>query len=235
MKRFVLPLLALLALAGVAGAATVTCPAPPNGGVPADVIGLTISCGGLTFSNFNVIPAGGFRSGVTPTVDLVTVDFSGGSVNLNLNPNMTAPSGSQDIHFYYQVSGPATGVDLALGGVNATVIERVCSQPIASSGAMANTCPSGSSLANFVAFSTPPGPNTASVTFPSGSGSSFYVYKDLGVTAGQLSPGGGALTSFTQSWETGGGGGQVPEPASMLLIGSGFIALGMLRRRVRKA
>jgi hypothetical protein len=27
---------------------------------------------------------------------------------------------------------------------------------------------------------------------------------------------------------------QVPEPATMLLIGTSFIALGMLRRRIRK-
>ena len=231
MNRFVLPALALLAMAGVAGAATVTCPAPPNGGIPADVIGLTITCGGLTFSNFNVMPAGGAS---TAFIDLVSVDLTGSTVSLNFNPNMSVPTGHLDIHFYYQVTGNATGVDLALGGVNATVIERVCSQPIPSTGGMANVCASGSSLANFVAFSNPPGPNTANATFPSGSGSTFYVYKDIGVTAGQLQPGGGALSSFTQSWETGGGG-QVPEPASMLLIGSGFIALGMLRRRTRKA
>jgi hypothetical protein len=231
MNRFVLPSLALLAMAGVAGAATVTCPAPPNGGVPADVIGLTISCGGLTFSNFNVIPAGGTS---IANIDLVSADLTGTTVSLNFNPNMSVPTGHQDIHFYYQVTGSALGVDLALGGVNATLIERVCSQPISSSGPNANTCASGSSLANFVAFSNPPGPNTASATFPAGSGSTFYVYKDIGVTAGQLQSGGGALSSFTQSWETPGGG-NVPEPASMLLIGSGFIGLGMLRRRIRKA
>jgi hypothetical protein len=96
---------------------------------------------------------------------------------------------------------------------------------------MQNVCPGGSSLANFVAFSSPPGPNVAGAGL---SGSTFYVYKDIGVSANQLEPGGAALSSFTQSWMPGGGG-QVPEPASMLLIGAGFIVLGTLRRRVWKA
>jgi hypothetical protein len=223
MNRVVLAALAILGIAGMAGATTVTCPAPPNGGVPADVMGLTITCGGLTFSNFNVIPAAGFSGSLTPSVSLVSVDQSNGSVNLGWNPNLSGANGAQDIHFYYQVSGPATGVGLTVGGVNATVIERVCSSAIPTSGPNANVCASGSNQANFVAFSAPPGPNMASAQV---SGSSFFVYKDIGVLQG------GALTSFTQSWAT---GGQVPEPASMLLIGTGFIALGMLRRRVRKS
>ncbi len=223
MNRVVLSALAILAIAGMAGATTVTCPAPPNGGVPADIMGLTISCGGLTFSNFNVIPATGFSGSMTPAVSLVSVDQTGGSVNVSWNPNLTGANGAQDIHFYYQVSGPATGVDLTVGGVNATVVERVCSSAIPTSGPNINTCPAGTGQANFVAFSAPPGPNMANAKV---SGSSFFVYKDLGVTQG------GALTTFTQSWET---GGQVPEPASMLLIGTGFIALGMLRRRARKS
>ena len=231
MKRLVLPSLAVLALAGMATAATVTCPAPPNNGVPADVIGLTVTCGGLTFSNFNVIPGAGTS---TVFMDLVSVDLTGTTVSLSFNPNMSVPTGHQDIHFYYQVTGNAVGVDLAVGGVNATVIERVCSQPIPTSGGTANTCPTGSSLANFLAVSTPPGPSVASATFPAGSGSTFYVFKDIGVTTGQFQPGGGALTSFTQSWEIGGGGGQVPEPASVLLIGSGIFALGILRRRAAR-
>jgi hypothetical protein len=55
------------------------------------------------------------------------------------------------------------------------------------------------------------------------SGSSLFVFKDISVSEG------GALSTFTQSFETG-----VPEPASMLLIGTACVALGMLRRRPRK-
>jgi hypothetical protein len=232
MDRCVSSALAILAMAGVASAVTVTCPAPPNGGVPADIMGLSISCGGLSFSNFNVIPATGFSEDLTPTVSLVSVDLSRGSVNLVFNPNLSAPTGAQDIHFYYQVAGPVNGAGLAVGGVNATIIERVCSTPIPNSGPAANTCSDGSTpVANFVGYSMPPGPNAVKQAI-SGGGTSFWVYKDVGVGANQLTHGGGGLTSFTQSWEN--GGGHIPEPASMLLIGSGIIALGMLRRRLRK-
>jgi hypothetical protein len=149
-------------------------------------------------------------------------------VDLQFNPNLSAPTGSQDIHFYYAVAGSfLSGIDLTVAGVNATIIERVCDSTINTT---FNTC-SGTQLANIVAFSAPPGPNSATAKF-STSASQVFVYKDIGVTAGQLTADqGGALTSFTQSW---GGKQVVPEPASMLLIGAGFMALGLLRRRVRK-
>jgi hypothetical protein len=206
----------------MASATTVMCPAPPNGGVPADIMGLTITCGGLTFSNFNVIAATGFSDSLTPSVSLVSVDQIGGSVNLGWNPNLTGANGPQGIYFYYQVSGAASGVGLTVGGVDATIVETVCSSAIPSGGSKQNVCAPGATEANFDAFSFPPGPNVNSAKV---SGNSFSVYKGIEVVQG------GALTSFTQSWTSG----QVPEPATMLLIGTGFIGLGMLRRRLRKS
>jgi hypothetical protein len=49
--------LAILGVAGIAGATTVTCPAP-NPGAPMNVAGLAAYCGGITFSNFQVTPSG---------------------------------------------------------------------------------------------------------------------------------------------------------------------------------
>ncbi len=231
MKRFLLSALSGLAIAGLASAATVTCPAPPNSGVPVDVVGLTVSCGGLTFSNFQVIPATG---NPTPTVSLVSVDNTSGSVNLSFNPNMSAPTGAEDIHLYYSVSGAAgqwQGIDLTVGGQNATIIERVCDAPIPSTGPQQNTCAGGggTQVGQLVAYSQPPGPNIQNASISS-SASTLYVYKDIGVQANALTAGGGALTTFTQSWHA-----QVPEPASMLLLGAGFMALGLLRRRAHKS
>jgi hypothetical protein len=53
-----------------------------------------------------------------------------------------------------------------------------------------------------------------------------YIFKDIetGPNDGQQSQ----LSEFTQSFETG-----APEPISMLLLGSGLLGLGLLRRRAR--
>ncbi|MGE5647295.1 MAG: VPLPA-CTERM sorting domain-containing protein [Acidobacteriota bacterium] len=217
------PALAALAVAGIAGATTVTCPAPPNGGVPASISGLTIDCGGLTFSNFSVLAAAGFSGAITPAVSLVTAQVVDGTVFLGWNPNLSGAAGAQDIHFYYEVSGPTTSVDLTVGGVNATIGEKVCSSPISQSGPNQNACAPGTEQANIQAFSAPAAPQTATAAV---SGSSFFVFKDIGVAQG------GALSSFAQGWTT--AGAEVPEPAAMLLIGTGFIGLGMLRRRARR-
>jgi PEP-CTERM motif len=228
MMRILVAALAILSFSTMAGASTVMCPAPPNGGVPANVLGLTVSCGGLTFSNFKVIPATGFSDSLTPAVGLVSVDFSSGSVNLTFNPNLSAPTGAQDLHLYYRVTGPVSGAGLAVSGVNATIDEQVCSSEFWLYGPMANTCSGGG--ANLTAYSYPPGPNYVSQNL-SQTASRFWVYSDIGATANNHTSGGAALTSFTQSWQT---SSQAPEPASMLFIGTGFIALGLLRRRVRK-
>jgi hypothetical protein len=53
---------------------------------------------------------------------------------------------------------------------------------------------------------------------------SLYVYKDIRV------PFGDELSSFSQSFHTG-----VPEPMTFVLIGTGLVGIGWIRRRTRKS
>jgi len=188
------------------------------------VINGTFSCslGGLTFSNFLVVAAAGNMS---PEVDLVSANTAGGTVNLNFNPNMSAATANQDLYLFYTVSGGVTTVGGTNAGANATIQETVCVVAFDAN----HICAAGSQLANFPIFSTA-GSNTTSVSVAANT--SVNIFKDIHVAPP------GSLTSFTQSYGTngngGGSGGEVPEPVSFLLMGSGLVALSLLKK-VRNA
>ena len=112
------------------------------------VVNATFSCslGGLTFSNFLVIAA----AGQSPEVDLVSANIAGGSVNLNFNPNMSVPTGNQDLFLFYTVQGGVTSVGGANAGANATIQETVCMIAFDTN----HLCAAGSQLANFTIFSS---------------------------------------------------------------------------------
>jgi hypothetical protein len=220
----VFSLVLVLVCAGAANAA-ITC----SDSNPRNVTGLNVSggctIGGLTFSNFQVLPAAG---NPTPEIDLVSAIVDPmGFVDLQFNPNMSAPpsGGNQDIHFFFSVTGGIDQIDLAVGGVNATIIERACSTPLATNNP---TCPAENVLANIIGFSAPPGPNTA-ISAVFATTPTVYIYKDVGVSPNQPNSTGGGLTTFTQSFHQS----QVPEPVTSGLLGSGLLA-GVVFRRWRK-
>ena len=189
------------------------------------------SLGGLTFSDFQVLSAAGNPN---PEIDLTGATIAAdGTVNLNFNPNMSAPpsGGFQDIWFFFKVTGGVDQVDLSLGGLNATMTEQVCDSVFSN-----NVC-SGNQLASLVAFSMPPGPSTAiseffNLTDP------LFVFKDISVSPNWPGPNGGGLTNFGQSFHAAGGGGgptggTIPEPSSVSLLGLALIGLIFFGRRLK--
>jgi hypothetical protein len=210
-KLLVLVVLALAFSVG-ASASFLPCPVTPPG--PAvDVIttiGYGCTAGTLTFSNFSAVAA---TNGFVADVMLVSSSVdAAGTVYLNFNPTLNA---NQDIWFYFTVSGGLTGVDLGVGGNNGFATEVVCSAPVIIGGINNNMCPVGTELARFSAVSG----HTADVSFPQGVYTA-YVFKDVGVNQGEMS-------SLNQSFH-------VPEPMTFVLIGTGLVGLGLIRRRARK-
>jgi len=211
----------------LAGAVTAD-PLCSSFGSPQDVSGsFSCSLGGLTFSNFQVVSAAGNPA---PAISLVSASTLNDDVILNFDPNISAPLGGgfQDIWFYFQVAGGVDQIDLTVGGVNATVTEHVCDTAF-----VANAC-TGNDLASLVSFSTPPGPSTATssifnITDP------LFIFKDIDVSPNWPGSNGGGLRSFSQSFHVPGGGGgpgggQIPEPSSLILTGSVVLGFCMLRR-----
>jgi hypothetical protein len=216
--RNVMVVVAAFFLVAALGSAAPLC---TNGPINLSTTMLSCSLGGLTFSDFAVISAGGNPS---PEVDVRTSLDASGNVTLAFNPNIASPTMTQDIWLFYKVAGGATTVTGTLTGVSAAISEHGCTA------AYINFACSGTSLGGFVISSG--GAESASLAL---TGTSAWLFKDINVKTG------GGLTLFTQTFPGipgggggGAGGGEVPEPVSFILMGSGLVALSLLRK-VRRA
>lgn len=207
---------AVLLLGLSANATPVTCGGAQN------VLAAGFSCtfDGLTFSNFSLVNAGGSPSG---SMDLVTAGLVGGEVFLNFNPSLAVQAGGiADEWFYFEVDGAVDAIDLGVGGTGASITERVCSTPIDQNGG--NTC-TGGIVNQLAALTITSGNASGLVYFADGSVDHLYIFKNILLQGPPTGP--AELSAFSESFNHGG----VPEPLSLILMGSGLLGLGIFRRR----
>lgn len=181
------------------------------------VPGFYCTLGPLLFQNFSA-SAGGL--GYTPHVWIgsgVTGNLTGYSdlhaniyFNNNFNDNVTI---ARDISFNFDVVGFVNGVDAWTGGLgNTTFTERVADG-------------ADNTLATIIlyTFAHPPAlpADHTSQTVMIPLTRNISVDKDINISAFA------GTSHFSQSFYT------IPEPLTLVLVGSGLLGLGLLRRRLR--
>lgn len=211
MRKFLAMAVGLMAMGLVASASPVAC--NPNG--TSNVVGVTITCGPFTFSNFAVTP----NTGATATISMTSFSASSwdsvtGFANLAFQIGNTSTN-LNDILFSYQVTGPLNGIDLtnAATSSNVTISESVCLVAFVS-----GQC---SSLPTLITGTNPllAGPNTH-VENSFNTVQTAYILKDIRIGEG------GFISDFTESHHA-----PVPEPMTLSLMGVGLLGLGLMRRR----
>jgi hypothetical protein len=219
MNKFLMMVLAFSLLSlGVASASSIPCAINGSDAIVEGVTSTTsVTCGGLTFDNFEVLNATGGAPGI---VDITGVGpcANEGALNqvcLSFNPNLQA---DQDEALEFQVWGGIDQIDMSVGGEGASVTETACSVA-----EIDGVCPQADLLGEITVQSNEEAticslPECTNIT-PT---SPVYVYKNINVQTG-------ALSEFNQSFDPS------PEPVSMILLGSGLLGLGLLRRRSRKS
>ena len=178
-----------------------------------------LTCGTLTFDMFDVVnPTSGTSTPNPGQVDVLATsyfDTGAGVAFVEFNPNLQA---EMDDEFSFTVWGGLSTIDMTVGGDNASVQETACSVPFGTGTVGVGVCAPGNVLGQVTVQS-----NEAEQFATFNNTNPVYIFKNINAGVG------GQLTEFTQTFGT------IPEPLSMVLLGSGLLGLGLLRRRSRKS
>ena len=219
MNRFYMILLAPLVLVSSAFATSTTCPTSLTA-----YLAPSFSCmtNGLTFSNWSYtdlnVPAANVS--VTPQTVLGDEGFQFQS-SWNVNNVNGGPEITEDSLISFTASGPGiTNLELFFNGSitgtgSANVTENYClNGPLSG-------CPVGSS-GQIKVTNPPPGFNDQVFFAPV---QSISVSKDILVDSG--TSGSAMISQVTNNFSS-------PEPLSFVLLGSGLLGLGLLRKRIKR-